>query len=234
MTDKTTNVRADELNYDKYSSKIYDDDICRSIPGYTELHKIIEKVVQEYLKKNRVKNILELGIGTGLTSEKILKHIPSASLTSIDFSKQMMAGAKKRLSKYKVNYIFGDYSKLKFGTGFDMVVSVIGIHHQNHAGKKKLFKEIFNSLKSDGIFIFGDLVTYCDKNKVSVNDARHYHHLVKNARNENALKEWAYHHKFLNLLTPIEYQIDWLKKSGFSCVEVKYEYMNTVLIVAKK
>ena len=68
MADKTTNVRADELNYDKYASEIYDDDIRRSIPGHDELHKAIEKVVREFSQKHEVKKILELGIGTGLTS----------------------------------------------------------------------------------------------------------------------------------------------------------------------
>ncbi len=234
MSDKTTNVRADELNYDKYASEIYDDDIRRSIPGHDELHKAIEKVVREFSKKHEVKKILELGVGTGLTSEKILKLIPTASLMAIDFSEQMTGGAKKRLSKYNVKYVLGDYSELKFDSDFDMVLSVIGIHHQNDEGKKKLFRKISNCLKSGGIFIFGDLVTYKDKKKAAVNDARHYHHLVENARDDQALEEWAHHHKFLNLLAPIEYQIEWLKKAGFSSVEVKYEHLNTALIIAIK
>ena len=234
MADKTTNVRADELNYDKYASEIYDDDIRRSIPGHDELHKAIEKVVREFSQKHEVKKILELGIGTGLTSEKILKIIPTASLRAFDFSEQMMVGAKKRLSKYDVKYVLGDYSELKFDTDFDMVLSVIGIHHQNDEGKKKLFRKISNSLKSGGLFIFGDLVTCRDKKKAAVNDARHYHHLVENALDDQALEEWAYHHKFLNLLAPIEDQIDWLKKADFKSVEVKYEHLSTALIIAMK
>ena len=133
-----------------------------------------------------------------------------------------------------MNYVFGDYSELEFDTGFDMVVSVVGIHHQEDDGKRSLFKKIFRCLKPDGIFILGDLVTYRDKKKVALNDAKHYHHLVKNARNDQSLEEWAYHHKFLNLLAPVEDQIDWLNKIGFSRVEEKYEYLNTALISAIK
>ena len=44
------------------------------------------------------------------------------------------------MGKNKVNYIFGDYSKIRFNKKYDIVVSVIGIHHQNAIGKKKLFK----------------------------------------------------------------------------------------------
>ena len=231
---KTTNVNAGDLNYDKYANEIYDDDTRRSIPGHDKLHKEIINTVREYSKHHEVMKILELGIGTGLTSEKILELIPTASLTAVDFSEQMMSGAKKRLVKFKVDYLLGDYSEMSFDTDFDMVVSVIGIHHQKDEGKRLLFRKIFDSLKAGGVFIFGDLVKYKDKHKDAVNDARHYHHLVENARDEKSLEEWAHHHKFLNLLAPIEDQIAWLKEVGFSNVEVRYEYLNTALIVAAK
>lgn len=234
MTSKTTNVRPNELNYNNYMGKVYDDDIKRSIPGHNELHKIIENEVHGFLRKHKIRKILELGVGTGITSQKILRIVPTASLTAIDFSEQMITSARKRLSQYHVKYILGDYSEIKFETNFDMVVSVIGIHHQNNDGKKKLFRKIFKSLKSGGIFIFADLVTYHDENKASISEALHYHHLVENSRDDKSLKEWAHHHKFLNLLAPIEDQMKWLKKSGFSDIQVKYEYFNTALIIAKK
>ncbi|MDD2786233.1 MAG: methyltransferase domain-containing protein [Patescibacteria group bacterium] len=234
MDDRTTNVAAGDLNYDSYESEIYDDDIRRSIPGHDELHKKFEEVAREYIASNKVERILELGIGTGLTSEKILKLIPTASLTAVDFSEKMMDGAKKRLSKYNVAYILGDYAEINLDDDFDMVISVIGIHHQKDEGKKKLFRKIYGSLKSGGVFIFGDLVTYKAKTKAAINDAQHFHHLVEHARNEPSLKEWAYHHKFLNLLAPIEDQIDWLKEAGFSEISVAYEHLNTALIIAKK
>ena len=89
----------------------------------------------------------------GITSEKIFKIIPNASLTAIDFSEVMLSGARKRLSKYKTKFIVGDYAKENFGKNFKIIISVIGIHHQNNEGKRKLFKKIFNSLKKAGIFI---------------------------------------------------------------------------------
>lgn len=234
MTNKTTNVCASDLNYDKYANKTYDDNIKRSIPWHDELHNVIEKIIYEFSSNHKVKKILDLGIGTWLTSEKILKSVPNASLFAIDFSEQMMNWAKKRLSKYKVSYIVGDYSELDFGTNFDIVVSVISIHHQNNRGKKRLFKKIFNCLCPKGIFIFGDLVTYHDRKKAASNDAKHYHYLVENIHDEQSLQERTYHHKFLNLLTPIEEQIKWLEEAWFSKVEVKYEYFNTALIIATK
>lgn len=230
---KTTNVNPDDLNYDHYETEKYDTEIRKSIPGYENLHREIEKIIGN-LNLDSIKSIADLGCGTGITSQKIVKKMPHAKLTLVDFSKTMLEGAKHRLKNYNIFTFLGDYATLNFGTDFDIIVSVIGIHHQNNEGKKALFKKIFEKLKPTGIFIFGDLVTYKDKYKAALNEAYHYAYLVKNNKNEQSLAEWAHHHKFLNDLAPLEDQINWLKEIGFSSVELKYEKYNTALILAKK
>ncbi len=231
---KTTNVRADDLNYDHYITEKYDADIRRVIPGHEELHKEIEAVVLEYVKNHVVNRIADLGTGTALTAERILKLVPKAKLIANDFSEQMLGGARKRLEGYDVEFSIGDYSEINFGREFDIVVCVIGLHHQNAEGKKKVMQKVYDSLVPGGLFILGDLVTYRDKAEAAYADARHYYHLVKNAEDETSLKEWAYHHKFLNDLAPLEDQVDWLNVSGFSKVEVRYKHLNTALIIAQK
>ena len=178
--------------------------------------------------------ILELGVGTGLTGERILRSLPLSDYFAIDFSQNLLEGAMKRLQKYNTHFILEDYSKIKFSGKYNIIVSVIGIHHQNNPGKKKLFKKIFNSLNSNGIFIFGDLFTFKNQFIAAVNDAKHYHNLVENVKNEKSLKEWSHHHKFLNILASLEDQIQWLKEAGFGEVKIKYKKFNTVLLVAKK
>jgi len=123
--------------------------------------------------------------------------------------------------------------KLKFDKKYDIIVSVIGIHHQNHRGKQLLFKKIYSSLKPGGTFIFGDLVTYKNTKIAAINQALHFHHLVEKSVDKKTLKDWAYHHYFLNNLAPVEDQIDWLKTVGF---KVKQEMlkMNTTLLICKK
>jgi tRNA (cmo5U34)-methyltransferase len=231
---KTTNVESKDLNYDKYENDKYDQDIVRVIPGHKELHKKIEQVVKEFSQEKKIQMILDLGVGTGLTSEIIMKIVPNSLLVGVDFSEKMLSGAEKRLSKYKTKLLLGDYSQIVLGNKFDIIVSVIGIHHQNNEGKKNTFKKIFDSLNSEGLFIFGDLVTFRDKYEVALNEAKHYAFLVQNAQNEQSLSEWTYHHKFLNDLAPLEDQVQWLKGIGFTSVEVVFRKFNTALIIAKK
>lgn len=145
----------------------------------------------------------------------------------------MLAGAKRRLDPSNVRYILGDYAKIQTHQKYDIAVSVIGIHHQTHQGKRKLFRKIYKMLKPGGVFIFGDLVTYSDKHQAAIAQAHHYHHLVKYAYDAVALNEWAYHHMFLNMPAPIEDQIRWLKDAGFH-VEKKFLRWNTALLICKK
>ena len=230
-----TNVKPDELNYDHYETKKYDEDIVRSIPGHEELHRHIDQIIQrDYISREKTK-VLELGVGTGLTAERILRQIPNAEYTAVDFSEQMLAGARRRLSQYKIKFVNGDYSQIELPTNNDLVVSVVGIHHQEtDADKKSLFQRIYDSLNETGAFIFGDLVTYRNSEEATLNEARHFHHLVENAQNEESLREWVHHHKFLNKLAPLEDQVEWLRGVGFREVTAVYQKFNTALIYARK
>jgi len=229
---KTTNVKASDLNYDHYSTEKYDQDIVNSIPYHRELHKDIIAYVKKNYDSAKKYSILDLGVGTGITSKMIQDKLPQAEFDLVDFSRKMLSGAKKRFGK-SANYIFGDFSKIKFTKKYDIIVSVIGIHHQNHKGKQSLFKKIYSLLKPGGVFIFGDLVTHKNPRKASLNQALHFHHLVEKSTDKKTLEEWAYHHYDLNDLAPIEDQIEWMKKIGFK-IKIEMLQMNTALLICKK
>jgi tRNA (cmo5U34)-methyltransferase len=114
-----------------------------------------------------------------------------------------------------------------------LIVSVIGFHHQNDIGKKKIFRKIFAALKPGGYFLFADLVTYKNKQQAALNHAKHFKYLVDHATDEKTLSEWAFHHLYLNQLASIENQIKRLQQAGFK-VEKKFLKINTALLVCKK
>ncbi len=228
-----TNVAANELNYDKYTSDKYDLDIVNSIPYHKEVHELIAKFIRENYESNEKYEIIDLGVGTGITSKIIQELLPNSTFDVVDFSNQMLEGAKKKLGLKNVNYIAGDYSTLKFDKKYDVVISVIGLHHQTHEGKKIMFQKIHEMLKPKGVFIFADLVTYTSKHEAALNNAKHYHHLVEKSSDEKTLKEWAHHHMFLNNLATVEDQIHWLKETGFE-VNQKLLKINTTLLICTK
>ncbi len=232
---RKTNVLPSQLNYDHYSTHQYDDEIIRVIPGWEAMHAEIEQIFQNELQSQTPLHLLELGVGSGLTAERILKIVPHSIYTAVDFSHTMLEGARLRLAPYSVTYIEGDYAQIPLLQNQDVVVSVIGIHHQeNDHAKITLFQRIYDCLNPRGVFIFGDLVTYREPGVAALNEAKHFHYLVEYATHEHSLREWAYHHKYLNKLAPLENQVAWLREVGFGTVHVVYRKFNTALIYAKK
>ena len=230
---KTTNVTSSSLNYDRYSMTKYDRDIVNSIPFHEELHRHIQEYVKKHYKKDGTYSVIDLGAGTGLTSAIVREVLPNAKFDLVDFSKQMLAGAKKKLGTKNVNYILKDYANLPAKSDYHIAIAVIGVHHQTHEGKRKLFKKIYRLLKPGGVFFFGDLMTHRDKVKAAHAQALHFHHLVQKSTDQKTLAEWAHHHLFLNNLAPIEDQIEWLKDAGFTVKPVLLKW-NTALLICKK
>jgi cyclopropane fatty-acyl-phospholipid synthase-like methyltransferase len=96
-----------------------------------------------------------------------------------------------------------------------------------------MFKKIFTLLQPGGIFLLGDLMTYRQPKHAAYEQARHFHHLVERASNRATLEDWAHHHLFINQLTPVEDQMEWLRQAGFR-VKLAMQEMNTMVIVAAK
>lgn len=232
QSNKTTDVSPNDLHYTSAPCE-YDKEICRAIPFYTDVHEHIARYIKKACVPMRPARVLDLGVGTGTTARVIQKILPHTQFDVVDYSKTMLREARKKLGNKNVRYVLGDYAALPFDKKYDIIVSVIGMHHQTHAGKRKLFKKIFSHLKPGGVFIYGDLFTYQNKHTAAINTARHFHHLVNHAKNKKMLTAWAYHHLFLNNPATLEDQIAWLRAIGFT-VKKKFSKMNTALLVCRK
>ena len=224
-----------QLNFHAYTGEQYDQDIANAIPSHRRIHREIMQYVSNMWERDAVIDVLDLGVGTGITAKCVQEILPSANLTVMDFSEKMIASAGKKLGIGKVAYLTGDYTTAVFEKGkYNLILSVIGMHHQSDVNKLLMFNKIYRALDPDtGIFIFADLMTFRDPLVAARNAALHYHHLVENAADERTLEEWAHHHMYLNKLAPVEDQLDWLKQVGFVNVQVLFQEFETTLIVAE-
>jgi len=98
--------------------------------------------------------ILELGVGTGETSKRVLARHPGASLVGIDASAEMLAGAALPTADLRVAKL---EDALPDGP-FDLVVSCLAIHHLDSDGKRDLFGRIDAVLSEDGRFVLADVI----------------------------------------------------------------------------
>lgn len=106
--------------------------------------------------------ILDLGIGTGLTTWYILKEFPNSYIDGIDFSSEMLKRASERMGKFnsRVKLIEADFTRHEFNGKYDVIFSAVIIHNLLDDEKKKLFFKIYNHLNEDGYFINADFIKF--------------------------------------------------------------------------
>ncbi len=112
--------------------------------------------------------ILDLGVGTGYLSQKIIETFPNASIVAIDAAEMMIDKAKLRLKGQleRITFETATFQELsnkeKDLSGIDTVVSAFALHHLSREEKLRLFQYVHSILKPDGWFINCDIFNATD------------------------------------------------------------------------
>lgn len=119
------------------------------VPGYAEL----EDAVAAATETLELRRVLELGTGTGETALRILAKHPAAAWVGIDASGTMLDRARERLPAADLRRQRLE-DPLPAGP-FDLVVSVLAIHHLEADAKRALFTRV---AQLSNTFVTGDVV----------------------------------------------------------------------------
>jgi tRNA (cmo5U34)-methyltransferase len=133
----------------QWNPETYLAQMLEEIPGYEELEAAVAAATTEF----DLRTVLELGTGTGETALRVLAHHPEAHWAGLDASEPMLARARDRLPDADLRA-----SRLEdpLPSGpFDLVVSVLAVHHLPGDAKRDLFTRI--AQVSDN-FVLGDVV----------------------------------------------------------------------------
>jgi tRNA (cmo5U34)-methyltransferase len=107
---------------------------------------------------SEVQRVLELGTGTGETTRRILKRHPAAVVVGIDASSEMLDHARVTLPDDRADLRVARLQDPLPHGPFDVVVSVLTVHHLDGAGKAELFDRVARQLAPGGRFALGDVV----------------------------------------------------------------------------
>ena len=107
-------------------------------------------------------SILDLGIGSGLTAQRVLEALPEAKLLGVDASSEMLAAAEATLDPERTRLQSGRLEEPLPDGPFDLVMSMLAVHHLDGPGKADLFARIASVLETGGRFVLGDLVVPAD------------------------------------------------------------------------
>jgi len=208
--------------FNKYASQ-YNQSRRKFIPCFDDFYRIAVETIP--FQKEQDLQVLDLGAGTGLLSFFVASVFNNAEVTLIDIAEKMLAQAKSTLSSLpnKFNYLAADYSSCQFEQKFDVVISALSIHHLTELQKIQLFKNIYNHLSPDGIFINADQV----QGETAQIDQRYREIWIKQVQ-ENGVTatelEAAFERMKEDKMSTLKSQLQWLQEADF--IEVNCWYKN--------
>ena len=209
---------------DFFASRVdsYDEHMLSKVEGCREGYEKMALFVPKTAKR-----LLDLGCGTGLELDEILKLMPDIEITGVDLTQEMLDKLKEKHPDKSINLICGDYFKVSFGSEkFDCAVSFQTMHHFAPEKKRELYKKINDALAPGGLYIECDYMVKTQK------EQDFYFAECERMRREQNIPD----SEFCHYDTPcsVENQIGLLKSSGFSSVEKVFEIENTVMLVSRK
>jgi tRNA (cmo5U34)-methyltransferase len=122
------------------------------VPAYREL----QEQTAAAAAGEPARTILELGIGTGETTRRVLAFHPDARLTTIDSSAEMLERPRPGFPTADLRH--GRLEDPLPPGPFDLVVTALAVHHLDGAGKRDLFRRIADVLRPGGRFVLADIV----------------------------------------------------------------------------
>lgn len=211
-------------------SKIYDNERKDLIPGFDDFYGLAIDVMDF---KGSSPKVLDLGAGTGILTEFLLKKYPKAKVELVDLADNMLDEARLKF-KDNPNITFRneDYLNAEFDGEYDIIMSALSIHHLETNEKKFLYKKYVDLLNDDGIFVNADL--FCDVDEAV---EKLFYSKVDNLILENvSLEDFEKVNvrRAFDKTETIQDQLDYLKDAGCKLVGVPFKFYTHAVIWAHK
>jgi tRNA (cmo5U34)-methyltransferase len=146
---------ADQFQFDPDT---YLDVIRREVPAYERLQDRIAGAAAE----RTAATLLELGVGTGVTGQRVANVHPGAHLVGIDESAGMLEHARRALPDADLR-VARLQDPLPDGP-YELVFSALAVHHLDGREKADLFLRVAGVLRPGGRFVLGDVIVPDDPN----------------------------------------------------------------------
>lgn len=138
------------------------------VPAYPELmqrlipHYDLQREVMLSLMpgdRTRPLRILDLGCGPGIMASRLAEEFPHARLTLFDLTVEMIDRCQSRLgANPRVSFRVGDFREDDFGSGYDLILASLSLHHATVDERPSLAERLFRALAPEGQLITAEVV----------------------------------------------------------------------------
>tara|TARA_R110002033_G_scaffold1670_1_gene13562 strand:+ start:56 stop:763 length:708 start_codon:yes stop_codon:yes gene_type:complete len=193
--------------------------------------KISLELITEAAKRivRNAEQLLDIGCGAGNYSLKMLSKLPNLECTLVDLSGPMLAKAFQRVTEQtnkKVHVVKGDVREVSLKQNhYDIILAGAVLHHlRDDQDWETTFKKIYGLLKPGGCFMISDLITQDTEILSEYTWERYGDYLEELGGKEYRKKVLDYVAKE-DSPRSMNYQLDLMKKMGFSQVEILHKNM---------
>ncbi len=204
----------------------YEDFIPRVVPYYHECNTLMLDLIPH--AADAPLRLLDVGAGTGVLSELLLTRFPNATLMAIDLSEAMLASCAAKLGSMasRAELKQGEFPSVDIGTGYDVIVSSLTLHHLSHADKRAGYEKLHAALAPGGVMLIRDVVSASSPSL----DQR-YASLWRDKVQSYGYDDMSWFDDHLASDNParVEDQTAWLRDIGFAEVACHWRHLNCAL-----
>ena len=215
------------------SDRSYDMTAEKALPHYHEAHQLLIACLPFARDANI--EVVDLGVGSGVTTAYVLKNFPNARVTGVDLFPEMLNEARSRLRPFadRVTLVQSDNAAYLNSSQrkVDAIVSAFSIHHQDEQAKKDLFAVVKNRLKPGGVFLMLDWTAFNTPHLHKIARQNTLRHLEANVTDAAYREKWAYHWNYINIPSSADDMVRWMREQGLSA-EIAFRDMELALLAA--
>jgi len=226
-----------EFQFDERVTKVFEDMIQRSVPGYDLLIYLIGLYAQVFVTKKST--IYDLGCSTGVATcmvSSVLKDL-DIDIVAVDNSNAMIDQCTTNLEKVdyleRVECLCCDISDVKIKNA-SMVILNLTLQFIEQSSRQSILKDMYKGLDKGGMLMLSEKVVFDHKqlNKSMIE----LHQAFKKTQGYSELEISQKRTSLENFLVPdtIEQHQERLKSVGFSQVFMCFQCLNFVSFLAIK
>ena len=198
----------------------------RLIPFYDEQRDLMLALIP--FERGRSLRVLDLGCGPGLLASGILAAFPDATLTLFDLTAEMIEACRSRFDGTdRITYQVGDFRTDDFGTGYDVILASLSLHHLALSERPAFFGRVFGSLAPGGHLIAAEVIV-----DESPEVRERQYELWRRYMNAQGEDGNAWYQKHLAKDHPVEISalLRMLSAAGFVSTGCFWRYLNFAII----